>query len=590
MIFEAWAAEDPLGSKLGDLTHAFEKKVQVVHNGIGSLSFRIRQDSVQAAWCTPGTHIRVRWGPGTPYLPGSVFLEAGQDAIISDDEHGGEVWQRGGRSALASYIEARAVMYPTNDVATPAVIGSDGKWVYTDISYGAILNDVIAQAKARDPDPLAALTDGISATVDGNGDPWVDFDGDFEIPAGMNIYAVISSLQSQGLIVVLDETLTIRGYGTYGDDLTASIVFEKGVNIRESGERQVYAKPTKSRVLVQRADGTYQEVTDALTATYETAGHPIGRREGFTMYRHSSSPAVITRAGQQFLRKTRSQREGPTTIGVLSNQWVPFEDYKPGDKVAVTIPGVWDGYGATIAAITINEDDAGANEVTLDFEQVPFDAFTDMQASVNDMIHGPGCKPGCGHDGGDAVPSESLIAWCNPGSGVPVVGTPWDWTGGVQPSTAGLGTCVGPVGVVWGNAIESPDPSGGSSQAINHDGGCMDFPVTAGDRIKVRVTGAVLGYPSPAAVQFVMRYYDAVCGAIGSPVAEATVLGAWSNFDFAWHGAWATGEVVFDVPAGAVRGSVQIMTGPVGLTGWLQRAEITIDNNTGDCYQENEGE
>lgn len=399
MIFEAWDPADPVGTKLGDLTEAFDKEIMVEDNGVGYGKFSIRQDSAEAAYCGDGTHIRVRYETGGPYLDFSFFLEDGQDTIVSTDEEGGEVWQRGGRGSLA-YPEPRAVVYPTETIAGPAVVDAEGKWLYTDVPYGAILNDVIAQAKARVPDPLHDMTDGIGAVNDGNGVPWVAFDGEFEIPAGMNIFSAIQSLQSQGLVVRMEDPLTIRAYGSYGTDRSATIHFQKGVNIRESGERQIVARPIRSRVLVQGADGAYQEVTDAQTATLEGSGHPVGRREGFTMYRHSSSPAVLTRAGQQFLRGTRAKRSGPTTLGVLSDVWQPWTDYAEGDTVKVTIPGVWSAYSARIAAILVNEDDTGANEVTLHFEQVPYNPFVDMKSSIDEMIHGPGCKPGCGGHGG----------------------------------------------------------------------------------------------------------------------------------------------------------------------------------------------
>lgn len=415
MWFEAWSAADPLGTKLGDLTEAFDKEIQVVHNGEGYLKFKIRQDSSQSGWCTPGTHIRVRWAADDdPYLDFSAFLEEGQDAIISTDEEGGEVYHRGGRGSIV-YPESRAVMYPTETIAGPAVVDAEGTWVYTDIPYGAILNDVISQAKARSPDPLADLTDGISGTVDGNGDPWPAFDGEFEVGAGMGVYAVEKALQSQGLIIRMQNPLTIKAYATYGQDLSGTIHFQKGVNIRESAERQIVARPIRSRVLVQGSDGAFLEVTDGQTATLEGVGHPVGRREGYTMYRHSSSAAVLTRAGQQFLRKSRVMRNGPTTIGVLWDEFVPWVDYEEGDTVAVTIPGVWSGYDAQIEAITVNEDDAGDNLVSLSFEQIPYDPASEMQAAINEMIHGPGCKPGCGHggDGGGEEEADATVGACS---------------------------------------------------------------------------------------------------------------------------------------------------------------------------------
>lgn len=417
MWFEAWSAADPLGTKLGDLTEAFDKEIQVVHNGEGYVRFKIRQDSAQSGWCIPGTHIRVRWAQGDPFLDFSAFLEEGQDAIISTDEEGGEVYQRGGRGSIV-YPESRAIMYNTEDgPAGPAVVDADGNWTYTDIPYGEILNDVISQAKLRTPDPLADLTDGISPTVDGNGNPWPAFDGEFKVGAGMNVYAVEKALQSQGLIIKMRNPLTVKAYATYGQDLSATIHFQKGVNIRESAERQIVARPIRSRVLIQGNDGAFLEVTDAQTAVLEAAGHPVGRREGYTMYRHSSSPAVLTRAGQQYLRKSRAMRNGPTTIGVRWNEFVPWVDYEEGDAVAVTIPGVWSSYDATIEAITVNEDPAGDNLVSLSFENIPYDPASEMQAAINEMIHGPGCKPGCGHGGdgdgggaGDAEITETAVA------------------------------------------------------------------------------------------------------------------------------------------------------------------------------------
>lgn len=431
MIFEAWSLSDPLGTKLGDLTEAFDKEIQVDLNGVGSGKFKIRQDSAQSAWVVPDTFIRVRMHPGDPRVFG-FFIESGSDAIISRDEEGGEVWERGGRGAEV-YLR-RAVMYPTEDIGGPAVI-TEGHWTYTDVAYGAILNNVIANAKARSPDPLPDLTDSISATDDSASVPWPAFDGEMEIPVGMDLFDVVQSLRSQGLYVRVSANLVTSAYVDYTEDLTASVFFEKGVNIRESGNRQVNARANKSRVIVQGSDGEYDEITDASTATVEAGS--IGRREGFTQYRYSSSVAVKTRAGQQFLKKSRSQRTGPTTLGVMTDQeeidpsmrFEPFVDYREGSIVDVHIPGIWSHYAATIHAITVNEDPTGENLVTLSFEDVPFDPFNDMSAKV-DELHGPGCKPGCGH-AGDGGGGGTGLAPMIPAS-ISVAGPNGDGTGTVD--------------------------------------------------------------------------------------------------------------------------------------------------------------
>lgn len=182
-----------------------------------------------------------------------------------------------------------------------------------------------------------------------------------------------------------------------------------------------------------------------------------------------------------------------------------------------------------------------------------------------------------------------LIASCDPGTDTPLGGFPWVWTGGVEPSTAGFGVCVGPAPRNWGQGIDSDAPPGGTfAESLNHDGGCKDFAVTPGDALLVSITGALLGYPPPAAVQLTLTYFDGACTTVAADT-QFIALGAWSNFDFVWNGAWGTAVAEFVVPVGAVRCSMRLGTGPSYFTGWLQSAAVSVRTPaTGECYQESE--
>lgn len=423
MIFEAWDGGDPFGTKLGDLTDARKKEIYVEYNGAGSGKFEINRHSAQLAWCAQGTFIRVRRVPAGPY-EWAFWIEEGEDVTVSKEGEGGEVYTRGGRGPEA-YLE-RALVYPTETLAGDPSPDADGDWHFIDIAYGAILNRMIADAKARTPDPLEFLTDTISATLDSAGAAWPAFDGEITLGAGMTMLAVVKALRDQGLIVRVTPGLQLEAYNALGENLTATVRFEKGKNIRESAGKQIHASPIKSRVLVQGGDAQFVEVTDGQTATLEASGHPVGRREGFTIYGRSASPAVLTRAGETFLRKQRLQHDGPATISVAMDEpgvpagfaFLPFDDYNAGDSVTVDIPGEWDDRASQIVTITVTDSEQGAGDdaVTLGFDEIPYDPMDEMRAVVEEA-HGPGCKPGCGHAGGagdgagagDAAIIETLL-------------------------------------------------------------------------------------------------------------------------------------------------------------------------------------
>src|SRR3990170_6027575 len=392
LYFDLWPADDLKGTATGELTDAFKKVVRIEHDALGSGKFSINRHDAQAAWVVTGALIRVRLVAGGPFAYNdsryvfAFFIDEGEDVTVSPDEEGGEDYLRGGTGIL-SYVK-RAIMYHINTLGPDQPV--DGEWSWTDSKYGAVLNRIYDEAQDRSPSPIADATQDFTATLDSSGAAWPSYTGIFALPVGLDFLSAIAKLQDVGLQVRMTPAMVLQAYLDYSRDMTGSITFNKGVNIREAATRAIHASPVKSRMLVQGRTQAgvmiWQEVVDAAIE----ADPSIGRREGFVHYEATATTSELTKAGQVALNRLKNRADGPDTIGVTygaldgsegsAGHYRPFTDYREGDKVIVNIPGEYANVTSQIKAIQLDETEGGEADVTLEFTDIPFDPLETLES------------------------------------------------------------------------------------------------------------------------------------------------------------------------------------------------------------------
>jgi hypothetical protein len=406
LLFRAYASNTT--TALGILTEATDKRVSVHYNGPGTGSFTINRHSSQFAWCAPGNYIRAYIDSTSTAPIFGFFIESGQDRVISINEQGGQDVQRGGRGALV-YLE-RAIIDNSSTFGRFA----DTSWTWTNATHGQIVKELIDDAQARSTLPL--LTYDFTNTTESGGGTWTTITGTYELPVGLDLLQALQRQQSAGLVATMSPALVLSASATIGTDLSGTINFQAGVNISEEVTRDVLASAAKSRMLVQGTTtaGTafFRWVTDSGT---ETA---LGdRREGFVSYQATADNATIDRVGLQAIRRLKRRFDGLSVLGVLTDEFVPFTDYQPGDSIKVNVPGVWTNLVAPITSIVLFDVDNGEADCALEFEDI---AFEPLQLKDRSDI----TSSGGGSGGGGGATSGCDCATCCP---------PWDGIGSPDP-------------------------------------------------------------------------------------------------------------------------------------------------------------
>lgn len=394
MWFDVWAADDLLGDAIGTLTKGSGRQIRGVADGIGEGSFTInRNDAEFASLCATDNLIRVRLIDGGPFdydderYVFAFFIERGEDTIVSTDEEGGENVSLHGQDAVV--ILRRAVIdyvahFATNIAPWAGVPSfastaeSDGQWHINSSDHpgtevgtpGGVLRVFLRDATAQTPEPIPEVTHDFSTEHDSVATPWANGLTDWTFDVGADLLTVLGILINAKLHFRFRPSLLMQAYeDDPGTDLSGSITFEKGVNVRDAGVRPIEATQTPTRVLVRgsRRNGgfTYRWVADTgLEAT------PLGVRQGFLDYQAASGTAdganVLDRAGTREIAAGVHRHDGPPTIGVLNETGtVAFVDYFPGDTVHVVLPELTGDY--PIHAITLVENDAGFVDPILEF-------------------------------------------------------------------------------------------------------------------------------------------------------------------------------------------------------------------------------
>jgi hypothetical protein len=351
---------------------------------------------------------------------------------------------------------------------------TDGQWHFDEAipdgfvnigAPGAVMRVLLRNAGAQVPEPIPYVSHDFSINNDSNGNPWEDGDGRFDFDVGMDLLSVLMALVEGGLYYRFTPALVLSAWDSAftAQDVSATVIFEKGVNIRESGERDIHASTAKSMVLVKGStkkgplkyrwvneDGGATHYEDLSTGAIEGE---IGVRQGFSDYPYSPTNSRLDKHGRKYLGDRKFWHDGPPAIGVIetTDGLKALIDYFPGDTVGVTLPDIEPT--AVVHAIILADNETGEYDPSIEF--VTSTTFEDRPSStVTPTSSSGGSSYGTpGNLAGDVTvsvePSELLLIWWTPAANDLLVdGSPAEGN-----ANSGLSYMVGP-----GNyTISSPD-------------------------------------------------------------------------------------------------------------------------------------
>lgn len=421
-----------------EITDAQDKKFVYELFGFGHGEFKINRHSSQHADIHWGDYVAVRLGDDPDYVFG-FFIEEGWKHPVDEKEDAGEEDFRGGRGTLM--YAGRAILNYYSDMGADFIKLKDGVWRRrgTNATPGAWLQRIIAEANAHDPPTLPLLKEDFTTTTDSNGEDWPVPEGPVEYEIHSNFLDVIDEIRAAEVDIICSPRFRIHAYNEYSRDLSATVIFTRGVNIVSDADVEVNGNPRATRVSVRgtpetdendsTADTTpvYVEVTDSETSDDELGSSPVGRREYGFDFGSFSRKNDLVRAGRRKLREMRHLERGVFTMAVTHGtaggpHYKPFADYRVGDVVMVDYGGSLPINGThRITSIAISETAGGEDRVGLTSAGPGgFDVVLNMDEDQS-AGSGAGSGTGSGTGGGGGHGTCRCIKLCNY---VPVLGAP----------------------------------------------------------------------------------------------------------------------------------------------------------------------
>jgi hypothetical protein len=323
--------------------------------------------------------------PGTPVPVFGFFNTAPK--LVSDEAEKA-VWTLAGESVL-NYTKLAAV-YPAGwtgngTYATTRSFGSTA----TPTTWGAILKTLIDEAQGGTyRGAIPALTYDFSATTDSAGNAWT---ANVVLTIGAlgrtSILDIIKKFVSLGMGVYMDPNLGLHVYtsGAYGTNLTSSVVFRYGAHIAGPVEN-LGSMPT-TVALVEGVAGAFVEAKDTALVS---SGY-YGRREtGLDYSQVSGDTTQMTMAGNQQIALTELGAQAitvPLTHGNSADGFYePYASYKPGDTIALDVPGSYSMSPFAIAALTCKQTAANDYEPSVNLGAVVISGPEALGLAVRQMI------------------------------------------------------------------------------------------------------------------------------------------------------------------------------------------------------------
>jgi hypothetical protein len=413
-----WDGANP-ANMLAQLQNASGIQFQHVQSDVGSGVFRlpIADPKATTANIREGNLVKVRLNDVDVF---PYFIESPRLVVA---ESGDSLWELKGPGAL-SYL-SQGVVYPPG---WPTPTGGDRVW--TNATAGTVLTTIIDETQARGA--LAHLTYDFTASVDSLSDPW-DTNLTMTVHAGTPILDVVRQLVALGIDVEVTPQLVLRAYkaGTFGRDLSTSVIFRSGRHIVGEVQKIGIRSQLQNGVLVEGSGSKFIEVNDPTSI----ADPYTGRREGGVRFTSSNDPTTLQNAGEAQIRLTEADANAisiPLEHGTDAGNFTPYADYGPGDWVALDVPGQYAMTRLQVRALTLTQLDNATYGITADLNAVALDYLVRLRNALSATAGSSG-----GTSGGSASGSLGLGA---PIPGVGLSGNPASTSAPGDVAAAGVGT------------------------------------------------------------------------------------------------------------------------------------------------------
>lgn len=422
--FIAYDESDLTGTAIGEITDATDKSIMVEVDGPGAAEFTLNRISDQRQDCRPGRYIRV-------YLTATIdeavagdpvfgfWVSESRDVVVSANEYGGENYHRLGEGTISVLSDAIAWYEAVTDNDSAAPDDEDDSWHWTEAmnAYaGGVMVRMLEEAKERGC--FSFVTWDFSRTADSNGDPWTSDTAitDLRIPVGTDLLSVVGMLRQLGLTFVMDTDFVLHAYESsgYGTDVSATVSFERTVNLAETVEHDVIASPARSTVLVKGTRGDNGATAWIEADSAAGLAEVKRRKEGFIDAGSTTGTASLTTIGLDDIYQKLRLRRGPAALPVVDGTLAPFVDYSPGDTVNVYVNGTWNNEHLRLTGIQISDRETGDYDVLAIFDAGPSYQSKAGSTPPPQTINQAGDSPD------NALSSRGATAYAGTGSG----GTP----------------------------------------------------------------------------------------------------------------------------------------------------------------------
>jgi hypothetical protein len=346
------------------LNNAAETTFTDMLGAVGSGSTKLSYYDAKLAGVQQGSLIKLCLG--SPPVP--VFAFFNTSPVLEIGEAADSVITLAGSSVLG--YTARARVDPAGGWAAPTASVRSGGEAAMGGTFGGILLQLVTEAKARGTIP--SLTPQFTATLDSAGNSWAVNCSALTFTVGCNLQDVILKLVALGMGVYMDPQLNLYAYiaGAYGANLTSTVIFQEGRHFTAPVDRAgQFLKGGKkltsigsgfsNAVLAMGAGNVFEEATDS------TVSNPyIGRWESAVdLTSVTGDTTLLTNAAKQQITLTETASSAITVNLIHDTNPGGFEPYvscRPGDTIALNVPGQYNKTPAQIVAFTITQID-GAN-------------------------------------------------------------------------------------------------------------------------------------------------------------------------------------------------------------------------------------
>ena len=379
----------PVSGMIAILQNASDATWTDMLGAVGSGSVKCSAFDAKAAQVQQGSLIK--FCLGSPPVP--VFAFFNTSPVLEIGEADTSVITLAGSSVLA--YTGRARVDPPGGWAAPTASIRSGGETAMGGTFGGILLQLITEAKARGTIPN--LTPQFTATTDSAGNAWAVNASALTISVGCLIQDVILQLVARGMGVYMDPQLNLFAYiaGAYGANLASTVVFQEGRHFTQPVNRN--GAPIKggkrltsigsgfsNAVLAMGTGNVYEEATDS------TVSNPyIGRWESaIDLTSTTGDTTLLSATAAQQIVNTETASAAITVELIHDTNpggYEPYVSCRPGDTIALNVPGQYAMTPAQIVAYTLTQID-GANyawQANLGSSALPIGLRVALQAAQN---------------------------------------------------------------------------------------------------------------------------------------------------------------------------------------------------------------